>query len=174
MNDVPHNMIGGGSSSSAAPPIAPDPQELQQIETLCHSLFQARNEQERQQAHAMLLPLLDDPTKIDQLQGVLLHSKSEHALVFSTTALMKLITNHWSSVSGLQKEQLTNFMFQYLSTSGPEAYNKSPGVVRPFIRLLCRLLKLAWLEGPLHQDVVPRVESFLENSTGHCIVGLEV
>eukprot|EP00392_Amoebophrya_sp_AT5.2_P011946 g12036.t1 len=166
------HQIAANSAQIPIPQMSP--QELSQFETLCHSLFNARNESERQNAHKILLPLLDDPLKIPQMQAILMTSSQSHAIIFSTNALMKLITNHWTAVSSGQKAQLKDFMFNQLATRGPAMYSQAHMVVGPFIRLLCRLMKLAWLESPEHQDVVARVNQFFETSTQHCIVGLEV
>ena len=64
-------------------------------------------------------------------------------------------------------------MFNFLSDQGPDLYAKAPVVVGPFLRLLARLLKLAYLEGPRYQNCVEHVEKFVNKSTLHCIISME-
>lgn len=46
--------------------------------------------------------------------------------------------------------------------------------VSPLVRLLCRVIKLAWMEGPQYQNVVERVSTFLTHSPLHWVMGLEI
>lgn len=151
-----------------------DQTQLKQLEQLCHSLYNATSEPERANAHQHLLPLVQQAQSIPQLQFVLAHTTSPHALIFSTTGLLKLITSHWTSVSDNQKEEMRSFLFDYLAKHGPDLYKNAPMAVSPIIRLLCRVIKLAWLEGPQHQNVVERVSQFLQASTLHWVLGLEI
>eukprot|EP00927_Polykrikos_kofoidii_P004360 TRINITY_DN11721_c0_g1_i1.p1 TRINITY_DN11721_c0_g1~~TRINITY_DN11721_c0_g1_i1.p1 ORF type:complete len:1091 (-),score=216.08 TRINITY_DN11721_c0_g1_i1:82-3354(-) len=151
-----------------------DPQMLTQLEGYCNSLYNATSEAERAQAHQMLLPLVQNPTYIPQLQHVLANTSSPHALIFSTTALTKLITSHWTSVADSQKEEMRNFLFDYLAKTAPDLYRSAPMAVSPVVRLLCRVIKLAWLEGPQHQNVVECVSRFLQSSPLHWVLGLEI
>lgn len=109
-----------------------------------------------------------------QLQFVLARTSSPHALIFSATGLMKLITSNWTSVSDQQKEEMRNFLLDYLAKNGPDLYRSAPMGVSPVVRLLCRVIKLAWLEGPQHQNVTERVGRFLQSSPLHWVLGLEI
>mmetsp|Transcript_24122 Transcript_24122/g.77650 ORF Transcript_24122/g.77650 Transcript_24122/m.77650 type:complete len:1092 (-) Transcript_24122:124-3399(-) len=151
-----------------------DPAQLAQLETFCHALYNAKSEVERAQAHQTLLPLVQNPQCMPQLQFVLAHTSNPHALIFSATGLMKLITTHWTSVSDQQKEEMRNFLFDYLAKNGPDLYRSAPSGVSPVVRLLCRVIKLAWLEGPQFQNVTERVGQFLQSSPLHWVLGLEI
>lgn len=159
-----------------------DSQSLSQLEHLCHLLYNATNEADRRHAHQQLLPLVtggNPHQSIPQLQHVLANSKSPHALIFATTGLLKLLTSNWASVSEAQKEGLRNFLFEFLSSNGPDLYRNAAMVVSPFVRLLCRVIKLAWLEGPQHQNVTERVQAHflsraVNNSPLHGVLGLEI
>ena len=61
-----------------------DPQDLRQIEVYCAALFETSSTPlQREEAHRVLLPLLSDPSKIYQLQQVLIKSNNSHAIVFA-------------------------------------------------------------------------------------------
>lgn len=151
-----------------------EPAQLAQLETLCNALYNARSEAGRAQAHQTLLPLVQNPQCMPQLQFVLAHTSSPHALIFAATGLMKLITSHWTSVSDQQKEEMRNFLLDYLAKNGPDLYRSAPMGVSPVVRLLCRVVKLAWLEGPQHQMVTAKVDQFLQSSPLHWVLGLEI
>lgn len=87
---------------------------------------------------------------------------------------MKLITSHWTSVSDHQKEEMRSFLLDYLAKNGPDLYRSAPMGVSPVVRLLCRVIKLAWLEGPQHQMVTQKVDQFLQSSPLHWVLGLEI
>lgn len=87
---------------------------------------------------------------------------------------MKLITSHWTSVSDHQKEEMRSFLLDYLAKNGPDLYRSAPMGVSPVVRLLCRVIELAWLEGPQHQMVTQKVDQFLQSSPLHWVLGLEI
>eukprot|EP00932_Pfiesteria_piscicida_P013302 SRR837773.24831.p1 GENE.SRR837773.24831~~SRR837773.24831.p1 ORF type:complete len:397 (+),score=122.12 SRR837773.24831:72-1193(+) len=151
-----------------------DAAALAQLETLCNALYNAKSEAERAQAHQTLLPLVQNPSCMPQLQFVLAHTSNPYALIFSATGLMKLITSHWTSVADQQKEEMRNFLFDYLAKNGPDLYRSAPMGVSPVVRLLCRVVKLAWLEGTQFQNVTERVGAFLQSSPLHWVLGLEI
>lgn len=151
-----------------------EPAQLAQLESMCNALYNARSEAERAQAHQTLLPLVQNPQCMPQLQFVLAHTSSPHALIFAATGLMKLITSHWTSVSDHQKEEMRSFLLDYLAKNGPDLYRSAPMGVSPVVRLLCRVIKLAWLEGPQHQMVTQKVDQFLQSSPLHWVLGLEI
>ena len=68
----------------------------------------------------VLLPLLADASKIPQLQFVLVNSNVPHAIVFAAQALIKLITGNWAAVSTVQKEEMKQFVFNFLGNQGPD------------------------------------------------------
>eukprot|EP00439_Symbiodinium_sp_Y106_P052608 s3598_g7.t1 len=145
-------------------PPSMEPAQLAQLESMCNAFYNARSEAERAQAHQTLLPLVQNPQCMPQLQFVLAHTSSPHALIFAATGLMKLITSHWTSVSDHQKEEMRSFLLDYLAKNGPDLYRSAPMGVSPVVRLLCRVIKLAWLEGPQHQMVTAKVDQFLQSS----------
>jgi len=151
-----------------------EPAQLAQLESMCNAFYNARSEAERAQAHQTLLPLVQNPQCMPQLQFVLAHTSSPHALIFAATGLMKLITSHWTSVSDHQKEEMRSFLLDYLAKNGPDLYRSAPMGVSPVVRLLCRVIKLAWLEGPQHQMVTAKVDQFLQSSPLHWVLGLEI
>jgi len=151
-----------------------DPSHLKQLEAYCQALYNATSEPERQQAHNTLLPLVQNPHCIPQLQYVLANTSSPHALIFSATGLTKLITAHWTAVSDQQKQEMRNFLFDYLAKNGPDLYRSAGMAVSPVVRLLCRVVKLAWLEGPQYQNITDRVSEFLKSSPLHWVLGLEL
>eukprot|EP00927_Polykrikos_kofoidii_P043595 TRINITY_DN37677_c0_g1_i1.p1 TRINITY_DN37677_c0_g1~~TRINITY_DN37677_c0_g1_i1.p1 ORF type:complete len:1104 (+),score=161.54 TRINITY_DN37677_c0_g1_i1:42-3314(+) len=149
-----------------------DPGQLVQLEGLCNSLYNARSEAERAQAHQTLLPLVQNPQCIPQLQYVLAHTANQHALIFSSVALSKLITSNWATVSDVQKSEMTDFLVDYLAKNGPDLYHNAHMTVSPLVRLLCRVIKLAWLDGPQFQNVTERIGPFFRSSSVHFIIGI--
>jgi exportin-7 len=151
-----------------------DPAQFAQLEGACNSLYNATSETERSQAHQTLLPLVQNPQYMPQLQFVLARTSSPHALIFAATGLTKLITSHWTAVANPQKEEMRNFLFDYLAKNGPDLYRSAHMAVSPVIRLLCRVVKLSWLEGPQYQNITEQVDQFLKASPLHWVLGLEI
>jgi len=173
MNDM--NVQGGsgsGTSNNGNNPMGEG--ELQKLEELCNAFYNSSNNKEREEAHNVLLPLVNNIRHIPQLHYVVAHSHVPVAIVFAATGLHKLISQNWMSVSESQKEELKNFLFTYFAQKGPSLYKEAKITVSSLVRLLSLLLKLLWLEGPQHQDVIARVKPFLTESTLHWALALEI
>ncbi|CEM08647.1 unnamed protein product [Vitrella brassicaformis CCMP3155] len=144
------------------------------METLCNSLYNATSEQERSQAHTILIPLTQDASQLPRLQNLIGTSNQPHALVFAATAALKIITQFWAQIGDTQKEELRSFLLNFLAQKGPDVLRSAPQALTQVIRLVCRIVKLAWLEGPQHQTITEHVGQFLQASTVHWVIGLEI
>ncbi|AFZ81205.1 hypothetical protein BEWA_006140 [Theileria equi strain WA] len=147
--------------------------ELQQIEMLCQALYGGQQIHQNE-AHKVLMPLLRDVQKLPILRDVLATSTNLQALLFASSGLVTLFTNHWSQISDQSKKELREFLLNYLYTRGPEMLNCAPEVLRQFIHLYCRILKLGWLEEINNQPLISHITQFLSASTQHWIIGLNI
>eukprot|EP00916_Digyalum_oweni_P027511 GHVL01045004.1.p1 GENE.GHVL01045004.1~~GHVL01045004.1.p1 ORF type:complete len:1087 (+),score=125.34 GHVL01045004.1:37-3297(+) len=148
--------------------------ELSRMEQLCTAMYNASNEEERVSAHNVLLPLVTNPQNIPQLQAILANSTNPCALLFAGTGLHKLITTNWSSIRDPQKDEMRNFLLNYLFNKGPDLMQEAPVALTPFIRLLCRIVKLQWLEGPQYHNICEHVSKFLSATASHWALGIEI
>jgi exportin-7 len=90
--------------------------------------------------------------------------------------LLKQLTANWVSVADGTKDEMKNFLLNLLAQRGPEmmASPAAASAVSPLVRLLCRLVKLSWLEGPQHQNITDHVQKFMNATTAHWVLGLEI
>ncbi|KAF4673698.1 Exportin 7 [Perkinsus olseni] len=151
-----------------------DAASLAQFERLCTEFYNPPNEQAQRHAHEVLTPLLNGIDSVPQLQYVLANSSNQQALVFASTALTKVATANWTAVTEQQREDMKNFMLNYLFQNCEALQNSAPYAVSFLVRFLCRIVKLSWLEGPQHQTIVSDVQKFLSASTRHWILGLDI
>jgi exportin-7 len=151
-----------------------DPAQFAQLEGACNALYNAKSESERSQAHQTLLPLVQNPQYMPQLQFVLARTSSPHALIFAATGLTKLITSHWTAVANPQKDEMRSFLLDYLHKNGPDLYRSAHMAVSPVVRLLSRVVKLCWLEGPQYQNITEQVGQFIKASPLHWVLALEI
>uniref|UniRef100_A0A0K6S6Y1 Importin N-terminal domain-containing protein n=1 Tax=Chromera velia CCMP2878 TaxID=1169474 RepID=A0A0K6S6Y1_9ALVE len=151
-----------------------DAGQIQQFEMYCNSLYGSPNPAEQAQANSILMAMLSNMESFTQLESVLANSKEPNALQVAATGLQKLITNNWTHVTEAQKDEMRNFLLNYLSQNGPELLAQARPALKQMIRLLARLTKLAWLEGPRHQGLVEQVNQFAQTSIAHWVVALEI
>lgn len=97
-----------------------DPQNLQQLESLCEVMYNSGNEQDRQDAQQRLLSLSSSVDYIPQCQYILDNSNSSYALFVASNALTKLITQYWNNFSRAQRVDIRNYVLGYLATKGPQ------------------------------------------------------
>ena len=145
-------------------------QQLVQLEQCCNAMYNGTPD-DRRKAHDMLIPLVSSIENIAQIQYVLGNSSNMHALIFASSGLRDLLTKNWARVPQVQRDETKEFLLSYLAQRGPQLVKGAPDAVQPFIRLLCRIIKLSWLDGPSHQLITQQVEQFLNASTIHYTIG---
>lgn len=148
--------------------------ELSQLEAYCEAFYDGKTPEEQANAHRMLLPMVGDPECVPQLQAILAQSRSQYALIFASSALAKLVTNHWCRVSETQMEDTKRFLLNYLYNSASDLVQTPGPLLTNLLKLLCRIIKLGWLERLANQTVVEQVQQFLQGTTAHWIVGLAI
>jgi exportin-7 len=123
------------------------------------------------------MPLLSRFEAIPQLESVLAASRSPHALLFAANGLLQLFTTYWVATTSEQRETLKTFLSTYLSQSCQELYS-SPlheQALHFIIRLLCRIVKLGWLDGPSHQTITKDVAPLLATGSQiHSMLALDI
>ena len=154
-----------------------DPTQLGRFETLCSDLYSSSNQASRKNAHDTLMPLLGPVESIPQLEFVLGNSTNPHAILFASNGLIQLITNHWTSLPETQRDELKSFLMTYLSQQCGAMYANplSEQAMSFMIRLLCRIVKLSWLEGPKYQTIVGEVQAFIDGgSIAQAILAVDI
>eukprot|EP00921_Rhytidocystis_pertsovi_P005288 GHVQ01009146.1.p1 GENE.GHVQ01009146.1~~GHVQ01009146.1.p1 ORF type:complete len:1098 (-),score=127.73 GHVQ01009146.1:615-3908(-) len=149
------------------------PSELAQLELLCEA-FYGGDPKTQSEAHTVLLPLLSHEGNISKLQTILGESHQPQALLFACSGLHKLFTQHWSHIPDKEKSSTREFLLNYLYARGGEMLAKAPVILGHFIRLLCRIVKLMWLENVSNQNIAEQVRMFMQGTTTQWVVGLEI
>ena len=154
-----------------------DQTQLTRFESLCGDLYSSSSQGSRKAAHDALMPLLGLPETIPQLEFVLGNSSNPHAILFAANGLTQLLTTYWSSLSETQRNELRSFLLSYLARNCADMYANplSEQAMSFMIRLLCRIVKLAWLEGPQHQSIVAEVQSLIDaGSIAQAILAVDI
>ena len=144
---------------------------VEHFERLCSDFYAPSNESSRRQAQDILTPIASSVEATPQLQSILATTSNQHALVFCATALTKLVSSNWHSITDEQKSQISSFMQNYLY----ENCGRLNQQISPYlIRFLCRVVKLSWLDGPKHQMIVQEMQRFFNSDSAHYLLGLEI
>ncbi|KAL8437804.1 hypothetical protein ACSSS7_000685 [Eimeria intestinalis] len=136
--------------------------EVQQLELLCQAFYGGGGKEEQNEAHKVLLPLVNNPENMPRLQAVLAHSSNLQALLFASSGLMNLFTRFWGQIPDKQKEETRNFLLNYLYQRSADLLHNAHEVLGHLIRLLCRI------------KILEQVGLFLSASTSHWVVGLYI
>ncbi|CDJ66296.1 exportin 7, putative [Eimeria necatrix] len=139
--------------------------EVQQLELLCQAFYGGGGKEEQNEAHKVLLPLVNNPENMPRLQAVLAHSSNLQALLFASSGLMNLFTRYWGQISDKQKEETRNFLLNYLYQRSADLLHNAHEILGHLIRLLCRIVKLSWFEdvdkAKLTQEMQPKIGSHM-------------
>ena len=149
-------------------------ESIHHFERLCTDFYSPSSEEARKAAQDILNNMMANPDCVPQLQSVLATSKNQHAVVFSATALTKIITTNWLSITDNQKLEMSKFMVNYLFESCLELQATSPHAIIYLIRFLSRIVKLGWLDSPKHQTIVADLKRFFEATPSHYLLGLDI
>lgn len=141
-----------------------DHSQLTRFESLCVDMYSSSSHDSRKNAHDALVPLLNEPSTITQLEFVLANSANPHAILFASNGLIQLVTNFWPSLSDGYRDELKGFLLNYLSQNCKEMYANplTEQAMSFMIRLLCRLVKLGWLDGPKYQTITTDIQGFID------------
>ena len=140
-------------------------------------MYSSSSQDARRVAHDTLMPLLNQFESIPQLEFVLANSTNPHAILFSANGLIQLITTFWSSLSEAQREELKSFLMSFLASRCSEMYASplAEQAMSFMIRLLCRLVKLAWLDGPKFQTITTDVQTLIDSgSIAQAILAVDI
>ncbi|KAI9921848.1 hypothetical protein PsorP6_001060 [Peronosclerospora sorghi] len=148
-----------------------DANQLRELETLCHVLYESANESERAHAQQAVLILQSSAEYIPQCQYVLDNSSSPYALLVASTSLTKLITLHWNNFTPSERVDIRNYVLGYLAQKGPSL---EKWVTTSLIQMVCRLTKYGWFDGEQHREIVAEVTKFLQATIDHCVIGLQI
>ncbi|SOV22469.1 Ran-binding protein,putative [Plasmodium sp. DRC-Itaito] len=147
--------------------------ELQQLQVLCEAMY-CGNKEEQNQAHTILLPLVNNVMNVSKLKNILGSTNHVHTLIFTTSGLLQLITNEWNKIDQKEKDELKEFVISYLYNKGVDLLNLSTNILGNFVRLYVRIVKLSWLENTNYSLITKQVEYFLNSVTSHWIIGLYI
>ena len=154
-----------------------DQTQLLKLESLCSDLYSSASQSARKNAHDILMPLLNQPETILQLEYVLANTSNPHAILFASNGLIQLITNFWASLSDDFKDGLRKFLLSYLSQRCSEMYATplTEQAMSFMIRVLCRLVKLSWLDGPKYQTITSDVQALIDSgSIAQAILAIDI
>jgi exportin-7 len=154
-----------------------DQTQLSKFEILCSDLYNAVSQTKRAEAHSLLNPLLSRIDSVPQFEFVLANSQNPHALLFASNGLMQLVTTNWSAITEPQRDgiklSLSRFLVQHCDLMySNQLWEQSMSFV---IRLLCRIVKLSWLDGPTNQKITEEIQPLVgSDSPLHVILGIDI
>ena len=151
--------------------------QLARFEELCQNLYGSSGDEQRRAAHDVLMPLLNQSETIPQLEFILANSRNAHALLFASNGLMQLLTQFWVSFGEIQRDELKSFLLAYLAQNCAEMYTDplKDQAMSFMVRLLCRVVKLSWLEGPKYQTITADVQRMIDSgSTTQAVLAIDI
>ena len=154
-----------------------DSAQLARFENLCSDLYNATSQQQRAQAHCVLNPLLSRIDSVPQFEFVLGNSRNPHALLFAANGLMQLVTSNWNVTTESQREGLKVSLSKFLAQNCEQMYSNQlwEQSMSFVIRLLCRIVKLCWLDGPKHQKITEEIQPLIESgSLLHVVLAIDI
>ena len=154
-----------------------DSAQLSRFETLCSELYNATSQAQRAQAHSILNPLLSRLDSVPQFEFVLGNSRNPHALLFAANGLMQLVTSNWNVTTEAQRGGLKVSLSKFLAQNCDQMYSNQlwEQSMSFVIRLLCRIVKLSWLDGPNHQKITEEIQPLIESgSLLHVVLAIDI
>ena len=79
------------------------------------------------------------------------------------------MSKYWTSFSLEQKLEIRNYVLNYLASRFVEEF-----VLTSLLKLMCRITKLGWFDGPEHRDIISDVTKFLDSGPDHHVIGLKL
>lgn len=129
---------------------------FRQFEAACEQVYQAPTAEQRQRAE-MQLAGFSRVESAGELKSIFDKSKNPFALFFAATQLLKLFTNQWNAFSKTQKNEIRNFLCNYMGQNGASL---PPHVAKKIFELLGRITKLGWLDEQDNRDLPELVKKY--------------
>jgi exportin-7 len=129
--------------------------QLQLVSQLCTALF-GPDAEKRKQADAQLSPLCRVES-LGQLRIILDTSTCPYAQYFVASSLLRLVADHWNLLQDPQKLELQQWLLKTIATKGTQMERHN---LLTIVQVLCRLIKLGWLEIPSFAEVPGEVHKF--------------
>ena len=154
-----------------------DSEQISRFENLCSDLYTAAIPSKRTEANSILNPMLSRIDSVPQFESVLGKSRNPHAILFAANGLMQLISANWSATSEGQRDGLKKSLSQFLAQNCEQMYSNQlwEQCMSFVMRLLCRIVKLSWLDGPKYQKITEEIQPLIEsNSLLHLVLGVDI
>jgi exportin-7 len=154
-----------------------DQSQFPKFEALCSDLYNAATPAKRAEAHSVLNPMLSRIESVPQFEFVLSNSQNPHALLFAASGLMQLVTSNWSATTEQQRDGIKLSLSRFLAEHCDRMYSNQlwEQSMSFVIRLLCRIVKLSWLDGPANQKITEEIQPLVtSNSLLHVILGIDI
>ena len=94
---------------------------------------------------------------------------NENAQFFAAIALKNLFGDYWNKFDSSKSIQLRKFWLKYLAEKGPECKRQ---VLDAVILLLAKVVKVWWYDDKSHQEFIPEIFDFFNESLSHCLIGI--
>ncbi|KXS17551.1 hypothetical protein M427DRAFT_54487 [Gonapodya prolifera JEL478] len=105
---------------------------------------------------------------VAKLSFLLERTSSPWTQLFSSQILLKLVGDHWAILQPEQKLSLRNLVLTYMYQH-PTLPNY---VLNAFIKLMCQITRLGWLDDDAFKEIVSDARNFLQGSTELSVTGL--
>jgi len=143
--------------------------QLIEVERLCNIIYAATEPAAMKDAQMQVLQLQSSAEFVPQCQFILDNTKLNYAQLLASNSLEALMSKFWTSFSLEQKLEIRNYVLNYLASHFVDEF-----VLTSLLKLMCRITKLGWFDGPQHRDIIKDVTKFLGSGPDHHVIGLKL
>lgn len=147
---------------------------MQQLELFCKQLYESNNPGEAEKA---LVAFQDAPDALPKCQQLLDRAESPYSQLLAATTLTKLVTRSTGAAGGVsiqQRMEIRTYILNYFLTR-PNLQNF---VVQSLVTLLVKITKYGWFDAyqkvTVFKNIVEDVQTFLQGSVEHCVIGVQI
>lgn len=140
----------------------------------CKQLYESNNPGEAEKA---LVAFQDAPDALPKCQQLLDRAESPYSQLLAATTLTKLVTRSTGAAGGVsiqQRMEIRTYILNYFLTR-PNLQNF---VVQSLVTLLVKITKYGWFDAyqkvTVFKNIVEDVQTFLQGSVEHCVIGVQI
>lgn len=147
---------------------------MPQLELFCKQLYESSNPADAEKA---LVAFQESPDALPKCQQLLDRADSPYSQLLAATTLTKLITRGTGPAGGItiqQRMEIRAYILNYFLTR-PNLQNF---VVQSLVTLLVKITKYGWFDAyqkvTVFKTIVEDVQTFLQGSVEHCVIGVQI
>lgn len=156
-------------------------QQLETVERLAIQMYNGDTDEARKKAQSTLMTALGSAESIPQLRMLLEFTRNQHALMFASQALSKLLATFWHSLSPSQSSEMRQWLFGFL---GQRLTTFPNFIAQSLAQCTMKACKLGWrlssndasasASDTIAQDVMKSLQQFLQHGPQHHCLALRM